>query len=181
MSSPHPQPASSYRAPGLTCVEASVQDDGPMGCSGPPGSGWPHSPTRPPTQTRAPRSCPLHPPKGLQQDAELLSAAQRKHGDQHLQWGKAGVGGGLATCSPRWRSCEHGGWAAAPCGHLPGQLFESSLLAVPMPEATPTERSWPGIPESWRPPCILPSHSCLQPLSIPKGPWWTLWPAPWRD
>lgn len=62
-----------------------------------------------------------------------------------------------------------------------GSCLSLALLAVPMQEATPTERSWPGIPESWRPPYILPSHSCLQPLSIPKGPWWTLWPAPWWD
>lgn len=69
----------------------------PTCCSGPPGSGGPHSPTLPLTQTRAPRSCPLHPPEGLQQDAELLSAAQRKHGDQHLQWARPAWVGALAT------------------------------------------------------------------------------------
>lgn len=49
-----------------------------------------------------PGSCPRHLPEGLQQDAELLSTAQRKHRDQHL-WGQGEGRGGAPghTAHPR--------------------------------------------------------------------------------
>lgn len=76
------------------CVEAFVRDGGARALFCAPRLRV----APPPPQTKAPKSCPLHPPEGLQQDAELLGAAQRKHGDQHLQGGgEASVGGALAT------------------------------------------------------------------------------------
>lgn len=100
----------------------------------------------PPAQARVPRSPHLHLPEGFQEDAELLSAAQCKHRDQHL-WGWGIWVGVPGHCPPM------SGPMRAQCCSLgpPSQALLAGLMA------------WGYIHRG-------PTHVCPQPQPLQGDP-----------
>lgn len=72
----------------------------------------------------------LHPPEGLQQDAELLGTSQRKHRDEHLRRDSESGSAGAPPLLPTrlGPTSEYSKWVdvhvPAPCGRLLKQCWE---------------------------------------------------------